>query len=126
MNYINSETSHKVKRWKLAYDFDIQHIPVHWMHDNNAHLRVDTSEVAQSLAKLMTPTEETIQWMDDYHILEDAVQDISPHHNAVVGHHGVQRTIERLMRERALVQRYIDSQACQTLIPQGSKKRSYI
>ena len=60
---------------------------VHWMYGNDAQLKVDTAQVARGLAKLMTPTEETIQWMDDYHIPEEAVRDISRHHNAVVGHH---------------------------------------
>jgi hypothetical protein len=59
-----------------------------------------TRQSCSQLAKLMIPTEETIQWMDDYHIPEDAIQDISRHHNAVVGHHGVQKTIARLLRER--------------------------
>jgi hypothetical protein len=142
--YIDSETSQKVKRWKLAiqeYDFDIQHIPgrlnviadafsrlkdipedlVHWMNTSDAQLKVDTTKIARSLAKLMAPTEETIQWMDDYHIPEEAVQDISRHHNAFVGHHGVQRTLERLIRERELVQRYIDSTTSKA--PQETQKK---
>lgn len=71
----------------------------------------------------MIPTEETIQWMDEYHIPEDAIQDISRHHNAVVGHHGVQKTIARLLRERELVQRYVDSEAHKVPAPADSRKR---
>ena len=52
--YIDSETSQKVKRWKLAiqqYDFDIQHIPGR------------LNQIADGFSRLQGVPEETLLWM---------------------------------------------------------------
>jgi hypothetical protein len=48
-----------------------------------------------------------IDALEEYHIPTEASQHITRHHNDHVGHHGVQRTIERIIREREMVQQYI-------------------
>jgi hypothetical protein len=144
--YIDSETSQKVKRWKLAiqeYDFDIHHIPgrlnviadafsrlkdipeelVHWMDENDAQTKVDASKFARGLAKLLNLDIETVLWLEEYHIPEEAEQDITRHHNDVVGHHGVQRTLERLTRERELAQRYLDNKDTRSETSSGISNR---
>jgi len=123
--YIDSETSQKVKRWKLAiqeYDFDIQHIPgrlnviadavfrlkdipeefVHWMDEDDAQTKVDAFKLSRGMAKLLNLNIETVLWLEGYQISEEAEYDISRHHNDVVGHDGIQRTIGCLIRELEL------------------------
>ena len=54
--YIDSETSQKVKRWKLAiqqYDFDIQHIPCR------------LNQIADGFSRLQGIPEENILWMSE-------------------------------------------------------------
>lgn len=121
--YIDKETSQKVKRWKLAiqgYDFDIHHIPGRLnvvadgfsriqtgKEDRLLHL-IETSptapkgvqEVTRRLASLLDTQVDTLLWMEEYKIPSECEIDISRHHNEMVGHHGVQRTIERLVQER--------------------------
>ena len=122
--YIDSETSQKVKRWKLAiqqYDFDIQHIPgrlnqiadgfsrlqgipeesVLWMNEPLADVFRMTHGMAFCFAgSSATIPIETILWLSDYEIPKDKEAIIAEYHNESVGHHGVQRTIEHILRER--------------------------
>jgi hypothetical protein len=86
--YIDSETSHKVKRWKLAiqeYDFDIQHIlgrlnviadafsrlkdvpedMIQWMKDIDAQIKVDGSKFARGLSKLLDIPIDTVLWLEE-------------------------------------------------------------
>jgi hypothetical protein len=110
--YIDSETSQKVKRWKLAiqeYDFDIQHIPgrlnviadafsrlkdvpldlIQWIREMDAQVKVDGSKLARGFAKLLNIHMDTVLWMEEHHIPHEAMRDIEQHHNDIVGHHGV-------------------------------------
>jgi hypothetical protein len=122
--YIDSETSQKVKRWKLAiqqYDFDIQHIPgrLNQIADGFSRLQGIPEEsilwMSEPLADDMRATHnlafcfagappdypiDTILWLQDYEVPKDKEAIIAQHHNDKVGHHGVQRTLERILREK--------------------------
>ncbi len=121
--YIDSETSQKVKRWKLAiqqYDFIIQHIPgrlnqiadgfsrlqgvpeetILWMHEPLA----DDLRTSHGIAFCFAGAPEaypidTILWLSEYEIPADKEAIIAKHHNEFVGHHGVQRTIKSILKE---------------------------
>ena len=123
--YIDSETSQKVKRWKLAiqqYDFDIQHIPgrlnqiadgfsrilgvpeetIFWMNEPLA----DDMRASHGMAFCFASAppdcpRETILWMQEYEIPKEWESLIAMHHNDMVGHHGVERTMESILRPRA-------------------------
>jgi hypothetical protein len=120
--YIDSETSQKVKRWKLAiqqYDFDIQHIPgrLNQIADGFSRLQGVPEETLlwmdEPLANDMRATHnmafcfagspanypiDTILWLNDYEIAKDKEAIIAQHHNERVGHHGVERTMERILK----------------------------
>jgi hypothetical protein len=123
--YIDSETSQKVKRWKLAiqqYDFDIQHIPgrlnqiadgfsrllevpeemVMWMNEPLA----DEMRTSHSMAFCFAGSSgdfasDTLLWLSEYEIPKDKESIIAQHHNESVGHHGIQRTIASILKEDA-------------------------
>jgi len=121
--YIDSETSQKVKRWKLAiqcYDFDIHHIAgrlntiadgfsrilpipielVMWMTGTSKGTGRTGHDIAWGLASILDINEETVMWMSEYKIPTTAENIIKDHHNEIVGHHGAQRTYEHIVTTR--------------------------
>jgi hypothetical protein len=120
--YIDSETSQKVKRWKLSiqcYDFDIHHIAgrlnviadgfsrilpvpkelVMWMR-TEAHTGFAGNAIARGFADVQPLEEEAAMWMSEYTIPAQAEKVLRAHHNEVVGHHGAQRTYEHIVTDR--------------------------
>ena len=110
LTYIDKETSAKVKRWKLLvqeYDFHIEHIA------GKANV------VADGFSRLLPLREEHLYLHEEFAASEEDYQTIATAHNEVVGHHGVERTLEKLkskgkhwkyMREH--VKRYIRQCPC--------------
>ena len=87
--YLNTDGSPKVKRWKLAiqeFDFHIEYI------------EGPKNIVADAFSRLipMSDPEETLCLLDEFKIPHNLYKIISKVHNSVAGHHGVQRTINKL------------------------------
>ena len=94
LTYINLENTGKVKRWKLAiqeFDFDIEHIP--------GHLNV----VADAFSRLIPidefPASEHLCILDEFKIPKDKYKLIAGVHNSLTGHHGVERTCDKLEKQ---------------------------
>jgi len=92
--YLNEDSSPKVIRWKLAiqeYDFDV------------AHIRGTDNVVADAFSRLL-PIDENIApdivaVLDAFSIPAIAYQRIKRVHNSSVGHHGVERTLNKLLQQ---------------------------
>jgi transposase InsO family protein len=85
--YMDTDTDGKVMRWKMTiqeFDCDVEHIPG---KDN---------VVADGFSRLLAITEEELTAMYDLHIPVKYQDKIKKVHNSVSGHHGVQRTIDKL------------------------------
>ena len=94
LTYINLENTGKVKRWKLAiqeFDFDIEHIP--------GHLNV----VADGFSRLIPidelPQSERLCILEEFRIPKDKYKIIAGVHNSLTGHHGVERTCDKLEKQ---------------------------
>jgi hypothetical protein len=87
LKYINDPPSPKVRRWKLAiqeYDFHLEHI------------KGELNIVADAFSRLLSIDEDNLCLMEEYVIPKDKYDIISRYHNKVVGHHGVDRTLQIL------------------------------
>ena len=85
--YMDTETDKKVVRWKMTiqeFDCDVEHIP----GVNNI--------VADGFSRILPITEEMLTAMYDLNIPVQYQDKIKKVHNSVSGHHGVQRTIDKL------------------------------
>ena len=93
--YIDSETSKKVKRWKLfiqEFDFYIEHIP------GKANVAAD------GFSRLIPLKEEQLHHLyEKFSILNSVCNEIASVLNGVLGHHGVERTVKTLMRKSKTV-----------------------
>ena len=109
--YIDSETSKKVKRWKLfiqEFDFYIEHIPG---KENVA---------ADGFSRLLPLPEEQLHHLfEEFSLTKAAYNAIMSVHNGVLGHHGVDRTMDKLIRKgeqwlymRAHVRQFIRQCPC--------------
>ena len=101
LTYINMEGSPKIKRWKLAlqeFNFDIEHVPgkdniiadafsrLCAMHHNDL-------EMAENLCLLDE---------EDIRINQLEYENIQKVHNSIVGHAGVEKTLDRLKNKGQL------------------------
>jgi hypothetical protein len=85
--YMDTDTDEKVKRWKMAiqeFDCDVEHIP--------GKLNI----VADGFSRLLPMSTEELHAHYDMAIPVKHFDEIASVHNSVTGHHGVQRTIEKL------------------------------
>jgi cleavage and polyadenylation specificity factor subunit 1 len=105
LTYINSGPSAKVLRWKLAiqsYDFDIEHIPGADNIVADAFSRL-CNNIPMTTTMINNETDETIHHIsslkEHYKIPHDKYKLISAVHNSTAGHHGVEKTIEKLQRQ---------------------------
>ena len=81
------------------------------MTEMDAQIKVESKIMARGLAKLVNLHIETVLWLEEYQIPEEVIPRIQRHHNGTVGHHGVQRTIERILRERERVGLFLQQQS---------------
>ena len=89
LTFINMEGSPKIRRWKLAiqeYDFDIEYLPG------------EKNIVADNFSRLcdIESPDETLCTFSELRIPDREYRLISKVHNSSVGHHGVERTIDKL------------------------------
>ena len=93
--FLNNEQNARVKRWKLAiqqYDFDVEFI------------KGADNIVADGFSRLIPTTPDTLNAISEINNLNEFTltsvhkRRIGQVHNSVVGHSGVDKTIERLMR----------------------------
>jgi transposase InsO family protein len=89
LTFINMEGSPKIRRWKLAiqeYDFDIEYLPG------------EKNVVADNFSRLcdIENPDETLCTFSELRIPDREYRLISKVHNSNVGHHGVERTIDKL------------------------------
>ncbi len=115
LTYMNKPgSSEKVTRWKLAvqdFDFELNHIP-----------GVE-NVVADPLSRLCTTHDQQILAVIELKVPTDKYKVISAAHNSMVGHHGVERTINLLnknkqdwLNRRAHVKQFIrDCPLCQKM-----------
>jgi hypothetical protein len=88
--YLNQEGSAKVRRWKLAimeYNFDIEHIPGEENVAADAFSRLCEREFNPAELNLAEEEEE---------IPQVAKRKIRQVHNTIAGHHGVEKTLQKL------------------------------
>jgi len=89
LTYVDTETSAKVKRWKLTvqeYDFFIEHIAG------------KKNIVADGFSRLLSLREEHIYLLEEFTLSNEVYETIRSAHNEIVGHHGVERTFNKLTR----------------------------
>ena len=101
LTYINDPPSPKVRRWKLAiqeHDFYIEHIKGELNVAADAFSRLLPIEENQETVASIR--EETINVIQEFRIPNDQYRTISDVHNSVVGHHGVERTLNKLRQLR--------------------------
>jgi len=85
--YMDTETDPKVMRWKMTiqeFNCDVEHIP-----------GVDNI-VADGFSRLLPMHEEMLNAHYDFNIPVVQYEQIGKVHNHISGHHGVERTIEKL------------------------------
>jgi transposase InsO family protein len=88
--YVDAESSAKVKRWKLVvqeYDFFIEHIAG----------KLNT--VADGFSRLLQLEEEHLYLHDEFSLTREEHNHIETAHNEWVGHHGVERTLQKLISQ---------------------------
>ena len=110
LTYIDTESSAKVRRWKLCvqeYDFFIEHISG---KDNI---------VADGFSRLFNLNVEHVYLHQAFDIPRKEYEQIADIHNANIGHHGVERTLEKLQKRglhwqymREHVKRFIKNCEC--------------
>ena len=82
------------------------------MNDIDAQIKIDRSKFARGLSTLLNVHIDTVLWLEEHQIPSEATRDIEQHHNNKVEHHGVQRTIDRILEERRLAKRYQERDSC--------------
>ena len=92
LTFINMEGSPKIRRWKLAiqeYDFEIEYLPG------------EKNVVADNFSRLcdIENPDETLCTFSELRIPNREYRLISQVHNSSVGHHGVERTIDKLHKQ---------------------------
>ena len=108
--YVDSDTSAKVKRWKLMiqeYDFFIEHI------EGKKNI------VADGFSRLLPIKMEHLHLLETFTLSQDIYNKIAEVHNGTCGHHGVERTMRMLARQnkhwkyqREHVKRFIKQCPC--------------
>jgi hypothetical protein len=98
LTYINMEGSPKVKRWKMAiqeYNFDVEHIAGkdNIVADAMSRLCSSTSELDEAGEAEFISLLESVEPLRN-----DAYRKIAKVHNSLAGHHGIDRTVEKLRR----------------------------
>ena len=89
LTFIDKESSAKAKRWKLCvqeYDFFIEHIAG---KDNI---------VADGFSRLLALDEEHLYLHEEFTYSNDIYETIIKVHYDVIGHHGVNRSLEKLRK----------------------------
>ena len=99
LTYINKEHNERVYRWKLffqEFDFDVEHVPAkdNLVADYMSRYMVHDIE-PESHQEYMSLCE--IQYVD---VPAERWAAIKSVHNTVVGHHGVERTIKKLLERK--------------------------
>jgi hypothetical protein len=90
LTYIDADTNPKVKRWKLfiqEYDFYIEHISG------------EANFVADAFSRLLPMTEERLCLINEFRLSKREYSLIQAVHNSVSGHHGVERTYQKLIQQ---------------------------
>lgn len=93
LTFINMEGSPKIRRWKLAiqeYNFAIEYLPG------------ERNVVADNFSRLcdIDNPDETLCTISGLRIPNMEYKLISKVHNSTVGHHGVERTLQKLVQQR--------------------------
>jgi transposase InsO family protein len=114
LTFLNTGTSPKVQRWKLAiqtYDFDIEHIPgeENIIADSLSRLCEEVSKTSSLLPpsahQLLAleaeeqPSSSSSSSKTQFSTPPSKHKLISKVHNATAGHHGVEKTLEKLTRQ---------------------------
>ena len=86
--FLNSGHSSKVERWKL----EIQQFDVGWNHISG-----ETNVVADALSRLCFITSEHLYLLDEFKVPPEISDIIQQCHNSLVGHHGFERTLNRVL-----------------------------
>ena len=87
--FLNNEQNARVKRWKLAiqqYDFDVEYI------------KGAENIVADGFSRLISTTPDMLNTINEFALSKEQKELLGNVHNSVVGHVGVDKTIERLLR----------------------------
>ena len=90
--YLNEEASAKVQRWKLAtqeYDFTAEHI------EGTSNIVADAFSRIGNFGEAAV-TQEVLCLLDDFRISDKHYRLISKVHNSMVGHHGIDKTMNKL------------------------------
>ena len=90
--YLNEEASAKVQRWKLAiqeYDFTAEHI------EGTSNIVADAFSRIGNIGEAAV-TQEVLCLLDDFRISDKHYRLISKVHNSMVGHHGIDKTMNKL------------------------------
>ena len=101
LTFINTDMRDKVKRWKLAiqhFDFDVEHIKGELNIEADGFSRlIETPDgeprevIVQNAINAMRTKRPTLE------VLPTATyKKIKDFHNAVIGHHGIERTLQKL------------------------------
>ena len=88
--FLNNEQNARVKRWKLAiqqFDFNIEYI------------KGEENIVADHLSRLVPLTVDELGALEEITTPREIKRRIAKVHNSNAGHHGVDRTLEILLRE---------------------------
>lgn len=106
LTYINAGSSDKVRRWKLGiqeFDFMVEHIPgednliADALSRQPSFEKLSVQDEPQGGAVLRTEADTVVTCMPmevyERRIPMEVYKVISKHHNSVVGHHGVHRTM---------------------------------
>jgi len=117
LTFINTSEDGRVYRWKIQiqkYNFQIEHIPGKLNIVADCFSRLVSNEEEAELAGV-----DIINSNYEYDIPKDKFELIKWYHNSTVGHHGVERTLERLDRDkhnwtyrREHVRRFVKSCPC--------------
>jgi hypothetical protein len=124
LTFINTDMRDKVKRWKLAiqhFDFDVEHIKGELNVEADGFSRlIETPDGEPKEKVVQNAIYATRAILPKLKALpHDIYEKIQKYHNAMIGHHGIERTLQKLREDdkvwknmRDDVKRFIDRCPC--------------